>query len=193
MDTTRNGRTLPARRRLDVGVYYRMAEVGILTRDDRVELIDGEIIDMTPIGSARGEDEPAHPARMARAVLRMVLRSRAFKAPCASIRTTNQSRNLMLLRPRADDYQLSHPTAADVLLLVEVADSLLAYDRSIKLALYARHGVPEVWIVDIVDGVVEVFLEPGDSSFAVKEQRTEGVLTPRLIPAVAIDVKALLA
>ena len=99
----------------------------------------------------------------------------------------------MLLRPRADDYQLSHPTAADVLLLVEVADSSLACDRGIKLALHARHGVPEVWIVDIVNGVVEVFLEPGDSSFAVQDQRTEGVLTPRLIPAVAIDVKALLA
>ena len=64
--------------------------------------------------------------------------------------------DLMLLRPRRDRYRNSHPTAADVLLLVEVADSSLAYDRGPKLALYARHGVPEVWVVDLVGRTVEV-------------------------------------
>jgi len=192
MDTTLNGRTLPARRRLDVGAYYRMAEVGILTRDDRVELIDGEIIDMTPIGSAHA----GKTNRLSRLVARAVAEGFALVSVQSPLRLDSYNEpepDLMLLRPRADDYQLSHPTAGDVLLLVEFADSSLAYDRGIKLALYARHGVPEVWIVDIVNGVVEVFLEPGDSSFAVQEQWTDGVLTPRLIPAVAIDVKALLA
>ena len=67
----------------------------------------------------------------------------------------------MLLRPRPDRYRSGHPTAADVLLLVEVADSSLAYDRGPKLALYARHGVPEVWMVDLVGRAVEICREPG--------------------------------
>ena len=66
----------------------------------------------------------------------------------------------MLLRPRPDFYRTSHPTAADVLLLVEVADSSLAWDRGPKLALYARHGVAEVWIVDLTGRAVEVFGSP---------------------------------
>ena len=66
----------------------------------------------------------------------------------------------MLLRPRSDDYRDGHPDAADVLLLVEVADSSLAYDRGPKLALYARHGVPEVWIVDLVGRAVEICRQP---------------------------------
>ena len=99
----------------------------------------------------------------------------------------------MLLRPRADFYRTSHPTAADVLLLVEVADSSLAYDRGPKLALYARHGVPEVWIVDLAGRAVEICREPGPDGYAERRRVTEGMATPTLVPGLDIDVAALLA
>ena len=101
--------------------------------------------------------------------------------------------DLMLLRPRADDYASSHPTAADVLLLVEVADSSLAYDRGPKLALYARHGVPEVWVVDLVGRAVEICREPGAEGYAERRRIIEGLATPTLAPELVIDVTALLA
>ena len=99
----------------------------------------------------------------------------------------------MLLKPRQDDYQDRHPGAADVLLLVEVAESSLAYDRGMKLALYARFGVPEVWIVDLPGAAIEVYREPTGDAYALKQQLTSGSLAPVLAPGVTIDVGALLA
>ena len=101
--------------------------------------------------------------------------------------------DLMLLQPRADFYESGHPTAADVLLLVEVADSSLAYDRGPKLALYARHGVPEMWVVDLAGRTVEVCRKPGPEGYAERRRVTEGTATPMLVPGLEIDVAALLA
>ena len=101
--------------------------------------------------------------------------------------------DLMLLRPKADFYESGHPTAADVLPLVEIADSSLAWDRSPKLALYARHGVPEVWIVDLVGRALEVCRGPGPEGYAERRRVTEGMATPTLVPGLDIDVAALLA
>jgi Uma2 family endonuclease len=99
----------------------------------------------------------------------------------------------MLLRPRADFYASGHPSAADVLLLVEVADSSLAHDRGIKLALYARHGVPEVWIGDLVGRAVEICRGPGPEGYAERRRAMEGTTTPILVPGLDVDVAALLA
>ena len=99
----------------------------------------------------------------------------------------------MLLRPSADFYTSGHPTAADVLLLVEVADSSLAYDRGPKLALYAHHGVPEVWIVDLRRPGVEVCREPGAEGYAERRRLTAGVAMPTLVPGLAIELETLLA
>ena len=79
-----------------------------------------------------------------------------------------------------------------MLFLVEVADSSLAYDRGPKLALYARHGVPEVWIVDLADRAVEICREPGPDGYAERRRLTEGLPTPTLVPGLAIDLAALL-
>lgn len=182
----------PARHRLDVDDYYKMAETGILKRGQRVELIDGEIIDMNPIGSPRAAiakrlNRAAAPAATDGMVLVSVqdpLRLDAYNEP---------EPDLMLLRPRDDDYRASHPSAADVLLLVEISDSSLAYDRGAKLALYARYGVPEVWIVDIFGVAVEVYRNPADDAYSLRERRTSGALSPTLVPGVAIDIAALLA
>ena len=183
----------PARRRFDVDDYYRMAEAGILSPEDRVELIEGEIVDMAPIGSAHGGTTDRLTSLVARARRRRRRCSSASRARCASTAHNEPQPDLMLLRPRADFYRTSHPTAADVLLLVEVADSSLAYDRGPKLALYARHGVPEVWIVDLVGRAVEMCRGPGPEGYAERRRVTEGMATPTLVPGLDIDVAALLA
>jgi len=99
----------------------------------------------------------------------------------------------MLLKPCPDDYQDSHPNAGDVLLLVEVSETSLAYDRKTKLPLYARFGVPEVWIVDLKGPAIEVYREPEGDAYALTERLTSGSLAPVLVPDVTIDVGALLA
>jgi len=182
----------PARHRLDVDAYYKMAETGILTREGRVELIDGEIIDMNPIGSPHASIAKrliqlfAHVAAAGKVVVSVQdpLRLDAYNEP---------EPDFLLLRPRADIYRASHPGAADVLLLVEVSDSSLAYDRGRKLALYAQFGVPEVWIVDLAGSAVEIYRGPKEGAYSLTERRTGGSLTPDLVPSVAIDVAALLA
>ena len=99
--------------------------------------------------------------------------------------------DLKLLRPRTDFYESSHPTAVDVLLLIEVADSSLAYDRGPKLALYARHGVPEVWIVDLVGRAVEVYRQPSPHGYA-EQSVAQGDLVTALVPTLRIDTAMLL-
>lgn len=182
----------PARHRLDVDAYYKMAEPGILTRDERVELIDGEIIDLSPIGSPHAGTTN----RLTRLFARAAADGMALVSVQSPLRLdvyNEPEPDLMLLRPRADDYRASHPTAADVFLLVEVSDSSLAYDRSVKLGVYARFGVPEVWIVDIAGATVEIFSKPMDGAYGWRERRSSGSLSPALVPGFAIDVAALLA
>jgi Uma2 family endonuclease len=182
----------PARHRLDVDAYYKMAEAGILTEEDRVELIDGEIIDMNPIGSPH--------ASIAKRLNQLFARAAADGVVLVSIQDplrldayNEPEPDLMLLRPRADFYRANHPSAADVLLVVEISESSLAYDRGTKLALYARFSVPEVWIVDLLGAAIEVYREPKEGGYSVRERLSGGILAPALLPGVAIDVAALLA
>jgi Uma2 family endonuclease len=182
----------PTRRRLDVDVYYKMAEAGILTDPRHVELIDGELIDMAAIGSPHA----AVTNRLAR------LFARALRDEAALVNVQSPLRldpynepqpDVMFLRPRADDYRTSHPSAADVLLLVEVSETSLAYDRGIKPSLYARFGVPEVWIVDLLGNAVEVYRDPKEGAYASRGRLTDGLLAPALVPGATIDVSGLLA
>lgn len=127
--------------------YHRMAEAGILGEDDRVELIEGEIIDMTPMGSR-------HAGAVARVqtALQEATGRRAVvwvQNPVALAAASEPQPDLALLQPRHDFYAGSLPRPEDVLLLIEVSDRSLAYDRDVKLPLYARHGIPEVWLIDL--------------------------------------------
>ena len=182
----------PSRHRLDVDAYYKMAEAGILTRADRVELIDGEIIDLNAIGSPHA----GKTNRLARFFAQAAADGRVLTSVQNPLRLDAYNEpepDFLLLRPRADDYQASHPGAADVLLLVEVSDSSLAYDRGRKLALYAKFKVPEVWIIDIAGSSVEIYRQPQDGAYSSVERRSSGMLAPGFVPGAAINVAALLA
>ena len=181
----------PTKHRFAVDAYYKLAEAGILPNPHRVELIDGEIIDLNAIGSPHA----AITTRLTRQFIRAIgdLAIISVQNPLRLDSYNEPEPDLLVLRPRADDYQANHPGAADVLLLIEVAETSLAYDRGRKLALYAKFGVAEVWIVDLAGAALEIYRQPKEGAYALTERRTGGSLTPDLVPSVAIDVAALLA
>ena len=180
------------RHRVTVDDYYRMAAAGILTEDDRVELIEGEVIDMAPIGSRHGSA-----VKRLNAVLSAAVAHRAIVAVQDPLRLSDRSEpqpDLMLLEPREDFYRGAHPAAPDVLLLIEVADSSAGYDHQIKLPLYARHGVGEVWIVDLDHGLVRFCSDPRDDTYAdVTTTRTPGPTAVRALPGLTVDLSGVLS
>jgi Uma2 family endonuclease len=147
-----------ARRRFTREEYHRMGEVGILTRDDRVELIRGEIITMSPQGLRHRAfiDNLNH-------LLATGLAGRAIvsiQMPIALTDDTEPEPDVQVLRRRPVPYKDHEAEASDALLLIEVAQSSLAYDRSTKLRLYAAAGIPEYWVVDCVAESIEVHRAP---------------------------------
>ena len=182
----------PARHRLDVGAYYRMAEAGILSHPQRVELIDGDIFDMNPFGSPHAAVTRRLEQRFARAVADgLVLVS--VQNPLRLDSHNEPQPDFVVLAPRPDAYAASHPGAGDALLVVEVSDSSLDHDRKTKLPVYARCGVAEVWIVDLSASAVEVYRDPSEGGYASSSRMTRGALTPARVPEVTIDVATLLA
>ena len=171
--------------------YYRMAEVGLLGPEDRVELIEGEIIDMTPIGSAHAGcvdrlNNVLSPSLHGRAIVRV-------QGPVRLGRRSEPQPDLAVLCYRDDFYATAHPGPADVLLIIEVADTTARYDRDVKVPLYARQGIGEVWLVDLEAGRVEVYREPEQGAYRRVERLREGMLAPAAYPDVQVDIGALLA
>lgn len=176
--------------RYTVGDYYRMAEAGILNENARVELIEGEVIDMPPIRCLHSGLVNRISHRLGRAV-----GDSAIVAVQNPIRLNDLSEpqpNIALLRPRPDFYTGAHPGPGDVLLIVEVADSTLKYDRDIKTPLYARHGIPEVWLVDVAGRELVVYRLPETGGYAWI-QRPEGrePLALAAMPDIRVDVAGL--
>jgi Uma2 family endonuclease len=140
------------RHKLTVADYYRMAEVGILAPEARVELIEGEIVDMVPMGSRHAAAISLFTQRLTIAVTPQALVR--CQLPLRLGDLSEPEPDLAVVRPHPDRYFDAHPTAADTLLVIEVADSSLAYDRDIKIPLYARHCVPAVWLIDLNAGTL---------------------------------------
>lgn len=154
--------------RFTVEDYHKLGRAGILGEDDRVELIEGEIIDMAPIGSRHA----AHVNRLV-ALLNERLGGAALLSVQNPLRLSDGTEPLpdvMLLRPRADFYAGAHPTPADVLLLIEVADTSAAFDRTKKAALYAAQAVPEYWLVDTTRGEVVVHTDASGAGYLSVER-----------------------
>lgn len=182
---------LLTRHRLTVADYYRMGEAGIFAPDARVELIEGEIVDMAPIGARHGSA-----VKRLNAMLVAAVGSRAVVSVQDPLRLSDLSEpepDLMLLKPRADFYADAHPGAADVLLLIEVADTSARYDCEIKLPLYARHGVPEVWIVDLPARLLRLYREPlGEDYGQSSTTATPGRTPIAALPGIEIDLAPIL-
>ena len=183
--------TAPARHRFTVDDLERMVRAGILREDARVELIEGELYDMNPIGWAH----QACVNRLTELFVR-TLHGRAIVQPQGPVRLSERSLpqpDLALLRPRTDFYAHGGPGPADVLLLVEVSDTTLAYDRDVKVPLYARAGIPEVWLVDLAGGQLLVFREPDAGRYRMSAVVRPGEpVSPLAFPDLVVDVAALL-
>jgi Uma2 family endonuclease len=182
----------PQRHRISVHDYHRMAEVGVLAPDARVELIEGEIIDMAPIGN----DHQSIVDQLTRMLVRAV-GDRAIVRVQGSIRLSQWSEpepDVVLLAPRADFYRSEFASGEDTLLVIEVSDTTLRYDRDVKVPLYARHGVPEVWVVDVNADVLLVFgeLRNGKYERHVALERPASVPLTH-VPDVTLDVAPLFA
>jgi Uma2 family endonuclease len=151
-----------ATRKFTVDEFHRMVEAGILQEDDRLELLDGEIIEMPPIGSLHSSVVDSLNRLLVLALQDLPATVRV-QNPVQLSADTELYPDLALVKAREDFYRGSIPRAADVLLIVEVSDTTLDYDRNTKAARYARAGLPELWIVDVVSSTLEVHREPDNN------------------------------
>lgn len=183
---------LPRPHRLTVAEYYRMAEVGILDPEARVELIEGEIIDMAPIGN----DHQSVVDQLNRLLVRAAGDAAIVRVQ-GSIRLGEWSEpepDVVLLKPRADFYRGQFAAGADTLLVIEVSDTTLRYDRDIKVPLYAKHGVPAVWVVDVRNHMLLAYgaLHGGRYELHTPLTRPASMPVPGL-PGVTLELAALFA
>lgn len=173
--------TLLMKHRFTVEQFHQMTQVGIFTEDDRVELVDGEVIEMTPIGSSHA----ACVKRLNHLFSRRV-GDRALVSIQDPIRIDPHSEpqpDVALLRPRLDYYAPSHPKPQNVLLVIEVAETSAHVDREVKLPLYARAGIPEAWLVDLAQARIEVYREPTPQGYQlVQTVRRAEHLRPTALP-----------
>ncbi|WP_295429908.1 Uma2 family endonuclease [uncultured Thiodictyon sp.] len=182
--------TLARVHRLSVADYHRMGETGILGPELRTELIDGEIIEMPPIGHPH-----AGTVKLLANLLKETVGSAAVLAVQDPVWLNDHSEplpDIALLRPRSDYYRNGHPGPDDVLLLIEVADSSLRYDREVKIPRYARAGIPEVWLVDLGGSALSIYREPGASGYAQVSKAADLAAVPLpLAGPVVCDLSAL--
>ncbi|MBI4754201.1 MAG: Uma2 family endonuclease [Betaproteobacteria bacterium] len=179
-----------ARHRLTVSDFRRMAEAGVLGEDDRVELIEGELFDMAPIGSRHASIVDFLAERFTLGAGGRVLVR--VQGPLEVSPNNEPAPDLLLLKPRPDRYRDALPQASDALLVVEVADSSLARDRDVKIPLYARHAIPEAWLVDVQSRCLTVFRDPRPAGYRRAMEFASGTVAPQCLPDVSIDVADLL-
>ena len=182
----------PETRKFSVEEYYRMAEVGILHPDERVELIDGAIIVMAPMG-------PLHVwgvNRWNRIFARLVVEDRVIVQVQSPILLGDNSQpepDVALLTPQSQDYPGTLPSPESVLLIIEVSDSTLAYDRGTKADIYARFDIPETWVMNLPGDCIEGFSEPGPDGYARHTVYRRGdKISPVSLPDVEFAVEDLL-
>jgi Uma2 family endonuclease len=181
-----------AKRLFTVDEYYQMAEAGILMEDDRVELLEGEVVEMTPIGRRHA----ACVNRLNRLFSRQVGEHAivSIQNPVHLSEYSEPQPDLALLQPRPDFYAQAHPGTEDVLLVVEVAETSADSDRNVKVPLYARAGIPEVWLVDLAEECVEIYRKPSPRGYGEVRRAWRGErLFPQAFPEMELAVDDVLA
>ena len=179
------------RRLFTVQEYHLMGEAGILGEDDRVELIEGEIVQMAAIGT--------HHATCVRRLIRQFRQLPEESAildiqnPIQLTERTEPQPDLVLLQPRADYYETAHPMPSEVLLLVEVSDSTVDFDRDVKVPNYARCGIQEVWLWDLEVNCLEVYRFPTADGYTSMQKFERGeMVSPLAFPEFEVSVDAIL-
>ena len=179
------------RKRFSVDDYYRMADAGILGERDRVELIDGHVVTMSPIG-------PRHAACVDRALQTLffsVGRNAVIRPgnPVRLDRFNEPQPDLTLLRPAPDFYASAHPGPDDVLLVIEIADTSIRFDQTIKARLYAEWGLAEYWLADLKAQCLWVYSSPHEGTYRTVERGHRGEsLAPRRLPGCVVPFDAFL-
>lgn len=179
------------RKRFTTAEYLQIAATGIFGEEERYELLEGEIVEMSPLG-------PQHSA----AVTRLTELIYTLNNPQITIRVQDPVRlgdfsvpqpDVAVVNRRDDRYAGGHPEPEDILLLIEVSESSLAYDRNVKLPLYAQAGITEVWLVALLPQVVEIYREPGENGYGEKRTARRGdTIAPLNLPGATLTVEAVL-
>jgi Uma2 family endonuclease len=164
-----------------------MGQAGILGDNNRVELVEGELIDVAPIGSLHASVVNTLSMFFARQVGDLAIVS--TQNPVSLPPDSEPQPDLLLLTPRTDRYRSALPTAADVMLLVEVADTTSKYDREFKLPIYARHGIAEVWVIDLKTRTLEIYREPSAKGYRklLRPERDDAI-SPGLLGEVRLPM-----
>jgi Uma2 family endonuclease len=170
--------------------YERMVEVGVLASDARVELIEGEVIDMAAMGSWH-----CGTVDWFSELFHLTVRTHANIRTQGAVRLSRFSQpepDIALLRRRQDFYREAHPGASDTLLIVEVSDSSLRLDQEVKIPLYAHFCVPEVWVVDLVHERLHLYRSPQNGSYAdVSDTGNPGLISLSAVPGLTMDLSNL--
>ena len=168
-----------------------MGEIGILTDSDRVELIEGEVVKMTPIGNRHLGCVNAAVTKLA-----IALAGRAVVSGQNPLQLSNLSEpqpDIVVLKPRKDFYRSKRPETGDAFLVIEVADTSIKYDRDVKLGLYARAGVREVWIENLADNVLLVYRDVTEAGYKTQlSLPRSATVSPQAFPDVILQVEELL-
>src|SRR5262245_22183951 len=178
--------------RFTIDEYHRMGEVGIFSEDDRIELLAGAIVEMSPIGPLHASIvdrlNALFPSRLGGEVIVRVQNPLLLRTA-----DSEPQPDVLLLHPRPDFYALSHPEAQDVYLVIEVADTSVVTDREVKLPIYARAGVPEAWLLDVVTQRLEVHRHPTPDGYQhVHSFRRGESVAPQVFPRLVLTVDTLL-
>lgn len=177
----------PQKHLTDIDEWRRLGEAGIFPPDSRLELINGEIFEMTPIGC----NHAGHVIRLMNFFAIRVAGKAIMNAqnPLRLGDLSEPEPDFMLLKPNPDFYSTRHPVAADMLLLVEVADSSLEFDRNQKMHLYALHRIPEYWLLNLNEASVEIYRKPAGDLYAEKRTliASDSIALSEL-PEITIDI-----
>ena len=171
-------------RLINVDEFYQMANAGILAEDERVELIEGELLAMSPIGSFHANIVDCITHSLFQQIgnnVRVRIQNPLF------LSNVNEPEPDVALVKKAN-YSQQHPTPADVFLLIEVADSSEKYDRKTKLPLYAHYEIPEVWLINVKQKKLEIYQKPSPEGYCVTLRPQKGeIISPLLVNSIQLD------